>query len=123
MANQDSGRIAFIGGGNIASGIIGGLVKQGLPPARIAVVEPWAEARQKLQQQFGVVADEAAGSGLADATLVAWAVKPQTFKEAAAAARPHVGQALHLSVAAGIRSDSIAQWLGTGSTVRFIATT
>jgi pyrroline-5-carboxylate reductase len=123
MSNEDKGRIAFIGGGNMASAIIGGLVKQGLPPARIAVVEPWAEARQKLQQQFGVTADETAGPALADATLVAWAVKPQTFKDAAAAARPHVGQALHLSVAAGIRSDSIAQWLGTQRIVRSMPNT
>jgi pyrroline-5-carboxylate reductase len=123
MAKQDSGRIAFIGGGNMASAIIGGLIKQGLPAARIAVVEPFAEARQRLQQQFGVAADEAAGAALADATLVVWAVKPQTFKDAAAAARPHVQQALHLSVAAGIRSDSIAQWLGTERIVRSMPNT
>ena len=123
MSTQDKGRIAFIGGGNMASAIIGGLVKQGLPPANIAVVEPWAEARQKLQQQFGVHADETAGAALADATLVVWAVKPQTFKDAAAAARPHVARALHLSVAAGIRSDSIAQWLGTQRIVRSMPNT
>ena len=123
MANQDNGRIAFIGGGNMASAIIGGLVKQGLPTARIAVVEPFAEARQKLQQQFGVAADEQAGAGLADATLVVWAVKPQTFKEAAAAARPHVRNALQLSVAAGIRSGSIAQWLQTERIVRSMPNT
>ena len=123
MATQDNGRIAFIGGGNMASAIIGGLVKQGLPPARIAVVEPFAEARKRLQQQFGVMADEQAGPGLADATLVVWAVKPQTFKEAAAAARPHVQYALHLSVAAGIRSGSIAQWLQTERIVRSMPNT
>jgi pyrroline-5-carboxylate reductase len=44
--------------------------------------------------------------------LVVWAVKPQTFKEAAAQAQPHLAGALHLSVAAGITSDSIAAWLG-----------
>ena len=123
MTNHDSGRIAFIGGGNMASAIIGGLVKQGRPAGRIAVVEPFAEARRRLQQQFGVVADEAAGAGLADATLVVWAVKPQTFKDAAAAARPHVQRALHLSVAAGIRTDSIAQWLGTERIVRSMPNT
>jgi pyrroline-5-carboxylate reductase len=123
MNQQDSGRIAFIGGGNMASAIIGGLIKQGLPAARIAVVEPWAEARQKLQQAFGVKADEAAGPALADAALVVWAVKPQTFKDAAAAAKAHVAQALHLSVAAGIRSGSIAQWLGTDRIVRSMPNT
>jgi pyrroline-5-carboxylate reductase len=52
-----------------------------------------------------------------------WAVKPQTFKDAAAQAGPHVGRALHLSVAAGIRSDSIAQWLGTQRIVRSMPNT
>lgn len=123
MQDKDTGRIAFIGGGNMASAIIGGLVKQGLAPARIAVVEPFAEARQRLQQQFGVEAEERAGPSLAGATLVVWAVKPQTFKDAAAQARAHVQQALHLSVAAGIRSDSIAQWLGTQRVVRSMPNT
>ena len=119
----DSGRIAFIGGGNMASAIIGGLVKQGLPAAQVSVVEPFAEARQKLQSQFGIAADEHAGAALATASLVVWAVKPQTFKDAAAQARAHVQGALHLSVAAGIRSDSIAQWLGTQRIVRSMPNT
>jgi pyrroline-5-carboxylate reductase len=52
-----------------------------------------------------------------------WAVKPQTFKEAALLVRPHTGNALHLSVAAGIRSDSIASWLGTQRIVRSMPNT
>ncbi|MBC5782894.1 pyrroline-5-carboxylate reductase [Ramlibacter sp. USB13] len=121
--NDTDARIAFIGGGNMASAIIGGLVRQGLPPAQVAVVEPFAEARTRLKQQFGVDAQDQAGPALADADLVVWAVKPQTFKEAAAQARPHVQQALHLSVAAGIRSDSIARWLGTERIVRSMPNT
>ena len=115
--------IAFIGGGNMASAIIGGLIKQGLAPAQVAVVEPFAEARTRLQQQFGIAAEEHAGPALAGAGLVVWAVKPQTFKEAAAQAKAHVRQALHLSVAAGIRSDSIAAWLGTERIVRSMPNT
>ncbi|MBK6005852.1 pyrroline-5-carboxylate reductase [Ramlibacter ginsenosidimutans] len=115
--------IAFIGGGNMASAIIGGLLRQGLAPAQVQVVEPFAEARARLQQQFGVVAMEHAGAALASAGLVVWAVKPQTFKDAAAQAKPHVAQALHLSVAAGIRSDSIAAWLGTERIVRSMPNT
>ncbi|MEO5671486.1 MAG: pyrroline-5-carboxylate reductase [Ramlibacter sp.] len=119
--HQDA--IAFIGGGNMASAIIGGLVRQGLPAAHIEVVEPFAEARGRLREQFGIDAQETAGAALARATLVVWAVKPQTFKAAAAAARAHTSTALHLSVAAGIRSDSIAQWLGTQRIVRSMPNT
>ena len=115
--------IAFIGGGNMASAIIGGLLEQGLPAHRIEIVEPWAEARERLQQQFGIPAQPAPGPALARCGLVVWAVKPQTFCDAAAQARPHVQHALHLSVAAGIRSDSMAQWLGSERIVRAMPNT
>ena len=115
--------IGFIGGGNMASAIIGGLVRQGLPADRITVIEPWAEARAKLLADFGITAHDAPGEALARVGTVVWAVKPQTFKEAALAARAHTTQALHLSVAAGIRSDSIAHWLGTERIVRAMPNT
>jgi pyrroline-5-carboxylate reductase len=121
--NDSNTRIAFIGGGNMASAIIGGLLQQGLPAAQVLVVEPFDEARQKLRQNFGIDAQAQAGPSLAAAGLVVWAVKPQTFKDAAAQARAHVQQALHLSVAAGIRSDSIAAWLGTERIVRSMPNT
>lgn len=115
--------IAFIGGGNMATAIIGGLIRQGLPATEIEVVEPFAAAREKLRTQFGIAAQEQAGAVLDRAGLVVWAVKPQTFKEAAAQVRAHTRRALHLSVAAGIRSDSIAQWLGTQRIVRSMPNT
>lgn len=115
--------LAFIGGGNMASAIIGGLIRQGVPPTQIEVVEPWAEARAALLQQFGITAQEQAGAQLQRAGLVVWAVKPQTFQEAALQTRAHTAQALHLSVAAGIRSSSIAQWLNSESVVRAMPNT
>jgi pyrroline-5-carboxylate reductase len=124
MASGNTGNvIAFIGGGNMASAIIGGLVRRGMAARDIEIVEPFAEARQRLKTQFGVEARELAGDALARAALVVWAVKPQTFRDAARAAAPHVKAALHLSVAAGIRSDSIAGWLGTGRIVRSMPNT
>ena len=123
MTLSTPGNIAFIGGGNMASAIIGGLLKQGTPAARIQIVEPWAEQRTRLEQQFGITAAALPDAALASAGLVVWAVKPQTFREAAGQAGPHTGQALHLSVAAGIRSDSIARWLGTERIVRAMPNT
>jgi pyrroline-5-carboxylate reductase len=116
-------RLAFIGGGNMASALIGGLVRQGLPPTQISVVEPDADQRARLGAQWGVQAQASAGPSLAEATVVVWAVKPQTFREAAVACAPHTGAALHLSVAAGIRSDSMRDWLGSERMVRAMPNT
>jgi pyrroline-5-carboxylate reductase len=116
--------ITFIGGGNMASAIIGGLVRQGHPVSALQVVEPWDEQRTRLAQQFpGMAVLPAASAELKPSDLVVWAVKPQTFKDDAAAARPFVAGALHLSVAAGITSQSMAGWLGTERIVRAMPNT
>ena len=118
-----SPRIAFIGGGNMASALIGGLVNDDFPADHITVVEPSADACDRLGQQFGIQALATPGPALALADLVVWAVKPQIFKEAALETRFHTKQALHLSVAAGIRTDSIAHWLSTQRVVRAMPNT
>ncbi len=115
--------IAFIGGGNMASAIIGGLIAKGVAASQILVVEPWEEARANLKKQFGIEALPASGAALAAARLVVWAVKPQTFKDAAGATAEFTRQAVHLSIAAGITSDSIAAWLGTDRIVRAMPNT
>jgi pyrroline-5-carboxylate reductase len=116
-------QIAFIGGGNMASAIIGGLIRQGMTPEQITVVEPFAETAAKLLQDFGITALPTASPALARADLVVWAVKPQMFSEAAAPVMQHTRAALHLSVAAGIRTDSIGRWVGTGRVVRCMPNT
>ncbi len=115
--------IAFIGGGNMASALIGGLRRQGLPADHIHVVEPFAPTRQQLLTDHGVQAQETPDASLGQARLVVWAVKPQVFKEAAEPAAPFIQNALHLSVAAGILTDSIAAWLHTERVVRAMPNT
>ena len=120
---RNNEHIAFIGGGNMASAIIGGLLKRGLAASQIQVVEPFAEQRARLVEQFNVAVSGYPEASLARASMVVWAVKPQTFREAAGQARVHVQAALHLSVAAGIRSDSMARWLNTERVVRAMPNT
>ncbi|MEK8031073.1 pyrroline-5-carboxylate reductase [Ideonella sp. DXS29W] len=126
LHNSDSGasaRIAFIGGGNMASALMGGLIQSGHAPAAIAVIEPFDIQAQKLRQQYGVQVESAAGPVLAGASLVVWAVKPQLFQEAARPCAAHVGGALQLSVMAGIRSGAISAATGSDRVVRSMPNT
>jgi pyrroline-5-carboxylate reductase len=115
--------IAFIGGGNMASALIGGLVKAGRPAASILVVEPFEPQRDKLAQAFGIAALASPTPALQQAGTVVWAVKPQTFAEAASACSGLLGTALQLSVMAGIRSDAIVRASGSARVVRAMPNT
>ena len=107
----------------MASAIISGLLKGGTPRELLHVVEPFADARARLLADFGIAAQPQARADLAHASVLIWAVKPQTFKEAASQVRDTAGQALHLSVAAGIPSQSIATWLGNERVIRTMPNT
>ena len=115
--------IAFIGGGNMASAIIGGLVRAGHPASTILVVEPSPEQALRLRSQFGVQADAAAGPALGAAGLIVWAVKPQVFEAAAAPCAPYASQALQLSIMAGIPSTAIEKASGSARVVRAMPNT
>src|SRR6185369_3769029 len=115
--------IAFIGGGNMAGAIIGGLVKSGRDARSILVVDPGDAQRDKLAREFGVTTLPAADATLEEAALVVWAVKPQYFQAAALPCAPHIGRALQLSVMAGIRSDAIAHATRTQRVVRAMPNT
>jgi pyrroline-5-carboxylate reductase len=116
-------RLAFIGGGNMASAILGGLLRSGQPAERVLVVEPHAPQAEVVREKFRVAVLPAGGPELAGADIVVWAVKPQMFAAAAAPCAAFVGGALHLSVMAGIRSDAIARATGSERVVRSMPNT
>jgi pyrroline-5-carboxylate reductase len=115
--------VAFIGGGNMASALIGGLLRAGRAAGDIVVVEPFEAQRARLAAQFGVQAQASADARLAGAGLVVWAVKPQTFAEAAAPCAPHVSAALQVSVMAGVRSAAVVRASGSARVVRTMPNT
>jgi pyrroline-5-carboxylate reductase len=105
-------KIAFIGGGNMARAIIGGLVDKGTTPTDIVVVEIDPTARLKLMADFGVTTVEAPDAQLASATAVILAVKPQQMRAIAEKVGERAGDPLFISIAAGIRLENLSRWLG-----------
>ncbi|MBV8156438.1 MAG: pyrroline-5-carboxylate reductase [Dyella sp.] len=107
-------RIAFIGGGNMARSLIGGLLKTGVAASSISVAEPRAEARQELGREFGVACYADNRQAAAEADVLILAVKPQIMpavhgelKDVLARQRP-----LLISIAAGVRIDQLERWFG-----------
>ena len=107
--------ILFIGGGNMAAAIIGGLVAKGWSPASIHAVDVLAEARSRLQQQFGIRTSADAVAAAAGADCIVLAVKPQQMREVAKNLGSAVNNRLIISIAAGIRCGDLARWLGTAA--------
>ena len=109
-------RIAFVGGGNMATGLIGGLIARGLPPSSIVVADPEAAQRSRLERDYGVATVADAPSAVVGARTVVLAVKPQQMAQVAGsiAGQVRASGALVISVAAGIRLLDIARWLGPG---------
>ena len=104
-------QITFIGGGNMASALIGGLLKQGWPPASIAAVEIDTQARARLEREFGVRTGADAGAA-AGSDCIVLAVKPQQLREVARALKGAARDALVITIAAGVRASDLARWLG-----------
>ncbi|MGH8706647.1 MAG: pyrroline-5-carboxylate reductase, partial [Burkholderiales bacterium] len=99
-------------GGNMASALIGGLRARGTRRSAICVVEPVAAARRRVAARFKVRTCAAPDARALTADTMVLAVKPQDMRAAAAALAGKLGGKLVISVAAGIRLQDLARWLG-----------
>lgn len=116
--------ICFIGGGNMAGALIGGLLKaKSYVPEEIGVVELSDEACTKLHKQFAIRATNDLGQGVQASDLIVLAVKPQQLREVCAKLSPLLNGQLIVSIAAGIRAGDISRWLNTKNIVRCMPNT
>lgn len=113
--------LTFIGGGNMANSIIGGLTAKGFPASNIRVSDPFVESREKLAQQFGVQAFADNHAAIAETDVIILAVKPQVMEQVCTDLRANLSENLNnnlkhrpmvMSIAAGIDIRSLNQWLG-----------
>lgn len=117
-------KICFIGGGNMATALIGGLLGKGFASEQISVVEINAVSRAKLQQDFAVRAVETTVEGVQGSDCIVLAVKPQQLREVAQQLAPVLKkQQLLISIAAGIRAQDLARWANSQNVVRAMPNT
>lgn len=115
--------ITFVGGGNMASAIIGSLLNQGWPMEVIQVIEPFDAAREALRASHGLLAKAQVDDSVNHTDIVVWAVKPQNFVEAANSLNKQAKNSLHLSVMAGVPASAIATYSGSQRVVRCMPNT
>ncbi|UIP33164.1 pyrroline-5-carboxylate reductase [Stutzerimonas kunmingensis] len=108
-----SPRIAFIGAGNMAASLIGGLRAKGVAADAIRASDPGAEQRAKISAEHGIQTFAQNADALAGADVVVLSVKPQVMQAVCQDLTPHLAHApLIVSIAAGISCDSLQRWLG-----------
>jgi len=106
-------RIAFIGGGNMAASLIGGLRAQGIPASAICASDPGADRRTELHDIHGIEAFADNAQAIAGAEVVVLAVKPQVMQAVCRdLASSLQADQLIVSIAAGVTCASLQQWLG-----------
>jgi pyrroline-5-carboxylate reductase len=103
--------ITIIGGGNMGAALLGGLLSAGHPTERARVAEPDAARAAALSRRLGVTVSADTQAMVSGADLVVLAVKPQALREAVRGLQLHAGTTV-LSVAAGVRVDSLRRWMG-----------
>lgn len=116
-------KLAFIGGGNMAQAMLGGLRDSRFETSALHVLEPHGEKGAELETLFGVEAHVDGGAWLRDMDVVVLAVKPQQMREALQPVVEHCRDALVISIAAGIRGSTLARWLGHDRIVRSMPNT
>lgn len=105
--------VCFIGGGNMAGAMIGGLLKRGFRPEQVRVVEIDAGNRERLRAAHGIdVFERLERPAVEGCDVAVLAVKPQQLREVAARLGPLLSGQVVLSIAAGIRLADLARWLG-----------
>jgi pyrroline-5-carboxylate reductase len=112
-------KIGFIGGGNMAASLIGGLIADGTSPSQIRVAELDTQRAESLQQQFAVQLAVDNGTLVEESDVVVLAVKPQVLREVCqqVVAAMKKKRPLILSIAAGIRIGDIDRWLGDDNAI------
>ncbi len=105
-------KITFLGGGNMANALIGGLVKTGFAASDIAVIELGAQGRAKLRLVYGVRCYETPNAAALDCDALLLSVKPQQMREACQPLAQFLRQQLVISIAAGLRLADLSRWLG-----------
>lgn len=110
-------KVTFLGGGNMAGALIGGLLAKGFGPADIAVVELSAAARDKLAGEYGVHAVSSADERCLGSDVLVLAVKPQDLRAAASPFAAMAARCLVISIAAGVRLPELSRWLGDAARV------
>ncbi len=105
-------KITFLGGGNMATALIGGMRQQGFSAPGIQVVEPVDAARDRLTDAFGVRCAPAIDAAAMNCEVWVLAVKPQHMREAVAPLAGRLGDRLVVSIAAGVRLADLGGWLG-----------
>ena len=111
---SDHARIAFIGGGNMARSLIGGLIANGVPAGHLAVSEPNSDLRAALARDFAIATPAGNEDAATSADVLLLAVKPQVMSDVCAGllAAAQARKPLIISTAAGIRIDQLDTWLG-----------
>lgn len=104
-------KIVFIGGGNMATAMISGMLQQGYAADQLRVVEIDEKQREKLRQTWAIAAFPDVEEGIKGSNIIVLAVKPQQLFELSRTLAPLLDGQLILSIAAGIRAADIGSWL------------